>query len=120
MRFRPCIDIHNGKVKQIVGVSLEESTEKAKENFVSEHDAAWFAEFYAKDDLSGGHIIMLNPTSSEYYEETKKQALLALSTYKNGMQVGGGINDRNAMEFIESGASHVIVTSFVFKNGKIF
>ena len=119
MRFRPCIDIHNGKVKQIVGSSLSDVKDYSSENFVSEKDSAYFANLYKKYHLRGGHIIMLNPTSSEYYEETKKQALLALSTYKNGMQVGGGINDRNAMEFIESGASHVIVTSFVFKNGKI-
>ena len=78
MRFRPCIDIHNGKVKQIVGVSLEESTEKAQENFVSEHDAAWFAEFYAKDDLSGGHIIMLNRGSSPEYMPSKEAAMRAL------------------------------------------
>ena len=62
---------------------------------------------------------MLNPVTSEYYEATKKQALLALSAYPGGMQIGGGITDQNAAEYIEAGASHVIVTSFVFKEGKI-
>ena len=63
MRFRPCIDIHNGKVKQIVGGSLQDQGDTAKENFVSEQDAAFYAEFYKKDGLKGGHIILLNPAS---------------------------------------------------------
>ena len=89
MEFRPCIDIHNGKVKQIVGGSLKDEGNQAKENFVAEQDAAYFAEFYKKD------------------------------TYPGGMQVGGGIHAENAKEFIEAGASHVIVTSYVFKDGKV-
>ncbi|HCJ76890.1 MAG TPA: phosphoribosylformimino-5-aminoimidazole carboxamide ribotide isomerase, partial [Roseburia sp.] len=67
----------------------------------------------------GGHIILLNPSDSSYYKETKRQALLALHTYPGGMQVGGGIHAENAKEFIEAGASHVIVTSYVFKDGKV-
>ena len=119
MEFRPCIDIHNGKVKQIVGGSLKDEGDQAKENFVAEQDAAYFAEFYKKDKIRGGHIILLNPSDSSYYKETKRQALLALHTYPGGMQVGGGIHAENAKEFIEAGASHVIVTSYVFKDGKV-
>lgn len=119
MEFRPCIDIHNGKVKQIVGGSLKDEGNQAKENFVAEQDAAYFAEFYKKDKIRGGHIILLNPSDSFYYKETKRQALLALHTYPGGMQVGGGIHAENAKGFIEAGASHVIVTSYVFRDGKV-
>lgn len=119
MRFRPCIDIHNGKVKQIVGSTLRDEGDVASENFVSERDAAYYAGLYRENQLGGGHIILLNPVSSEYYQATKRQALKALDAYRGGMQVGGGINDKNAREFIEAGASHVIVTSFVFKDGKV-
>ena len=73
MEFRPCIDIHNGKVKQIVGGSLTDQDNGAEENFVSEYDAAYYAELYKSRNLKGGHIILLNPPSSAYYEETKKQ-----------------------------------------------
>ena len=119
MRFRPCIDIHNGKIKQIVGSSLKDQGNQAVDNFVSEQDGAFYANFYRKDGLQGGHIILLNPAGSEYYEATKQQALLALRAYPGGLQIGGGIHDRNAAEFLEAGASHVIVTSFVFRDGKI-
>ena len=117
--FRPCIDIHNGKVKQIVGSSLKDLNNEAVENFVSTQDAAFYANLYKKDGITGGHIILLNAIDSEYYEETKAQALLALHAYKGGLQVGGGITADNASFFIEEGASHVIVTSYVFKDGKI-
>lgn len=119
MKFRPCIDIHNGKVKQIVGGSLTDTNNQATENFISNQDGAFFANFYKKDDLKGGHIILLNPVTSSYYEATKAQAILALSAWPGGMQIGGGINSENAGEFLDSGASHVIVTSYVFKDGKI-
>lgn len=119
MRFRPCIDIHNGKVKQIVGASLKDEGDSARENFVSERDAAWYAGLYRRDGLFGGHIIMLNPPDSEYYEATKRQALGALNAFPGGMQLGGGINERNAGEFLQAGASHVIVTSYVFRDGQI-
>ena len=119
MEFRPCIDIHNGKVKQIVGGSLLDEGDRAKENFVSAQDAAFFARLYRDAGIKGGHIILLNPVSSEYYEETKRQALEALRAYPGGLQVGGGITPVNAMEFIHAGASHVIVTSYVFKDGVI-
>ena len=119
MQFRPCIDIHNGKVKQIVGSSLKDLNNEAVENYVSEQDAAFYASLYKKDDVKGGHIILLNAMDSEYYEATKTQALLALKTYPGGLQVGGGITAENASEFIEAGATHVIVTSYVFKDGRI-
>ena len=119
MKFRPCIDIHNGKVKQIVGGSLTDYKDQAKENFVSEQDAAFYANMYKEDGLKGGHIILLNSVDSPNYNATKEQSMLALRNYKNGLQVGGGITDENAMEYLEAGASHVIVTSFVFKDGKI-
>lgn len=120
MRFRPCIDIHNGKVKQIVGGSLLDQGNQAKENFVSEQDAAFYADLYKKSGISGGHIILLNPESSEYYEATKKQALSALQSYPGGLQVGGGIRPDNASIFLDAGASHVIVTSYAFRNGEIY
>lgn len=119
MKFRPCIDIHNGKVKQIVGGTLADENDKADENFVSELDATFYAEFYKKDNLKGGHIIMLNSVDSEYYEATRTQAIRALNAYKYGLQIGGGINEDNANAYLEEGASHVIVTSYVFKNGQI-
>lgn len=119
MEFRPCIDIHNGKVKQIVGGSLTDEKDRANENFVSEKDSAWYADLYRRDGLRGGHVILLNAKDSPYYEKTKEQALLALRTYPGGLQAGGGITDENAKEFLDAGASHVIVTSFVFRDGKI-
>ena len=119
MKFRPCIDIHNGQVKQIVGGSLKDAGDQAHENFVATQDAAFFAKLYQKAGLRGGHIILLNPPSSEYYEATKSQALQALRAYPSGMQIGSGINADNAMEYLNAGASHVIVTSYVFKDGKI-
>ena len=119
MRFRPCIDIHNGKVKQIVGGSLTDVQDQAKENFVSEQDAAFYAELYKKAGIVGGHVILLNSQDSPNYEATKQQALLALRTYPGGLQIGGGVNPGNAQEYLEAGASHVIVTSYVFQNGQV-
>ncbi len=119
MRFRPCIDIHNGKVKQIVGGSLCDRGDAAEENFVSEQDAAWYAGFYEKDGLKGGHIIVLNAMHSPYYEESRRQALLALRAAPGSFQIGGGVTDANAGEYLDAGASHVIVTSFVFRGGEI-
>ena len=120
MKFRPCIDIHNGKVKQIVGGSLLDQGDQAEENFAADQEADYFAELYKKDGLKGGHVILLNPASSEYYERTKAQALKALKAYPGGLQIGGGITADNAKEYMEAGASHVIVTSYVFKNGEIY
>ena len=119
MEFRPCIDIHNGKVKQIVGSSLTDKNNEAKENFIASKGADYYAQLYKDNGIKGGHIILLNPVISEYYEATKAQAMSALKTYKNGLQIGGGINAENASEYLEAGASHVIVTSYVFQDGHI-
>lgn len=119
MKFRPCIDIHNGKVKQIVGGSLKDKGNQAAENFVASQDAAFFARLYRDKGLKGGHIILLNSSASEYYEQTKAQAMEALLAYPGGLQVGGGINPSNAEEFLKKGASHVIITSYVFKDGQL-
>ncbi len=119
MKFRPCIDIHNGSVKQIVGGSLRDTGDRVTENFVSGQDAAFYAGLYRDRGIKGGHIILLNAASSPYYEETKKQALSALSAYPQGLQAGGGITPENASVFLEAGASHVIVTSYVFSGGQI-
>ena len=119
MEFRPCIDIHNGKVKQIVGSSLKDQGDAAKENFVADHDSTYYAKLYAEHHLKGGHIILLNGQDSTYYEATRQQALNALKAYPGGMQVGGGITAENAARFIATGASHVIVTSYVFQKGEI-
>lgn len=119
MEFRPCIDIHNGKVKQIVGSSLADKGDRADENFVAEKEADYYADLYRRKGLKGGHIVLLNPVSSDYFEATRQQALLALATYPGGLQIGGGINDENAEKYLDAGASHVIVTSFVFKDARI-
>ncbi|MDD7334709.1 MAG: phosphoribosylformimino-5-aminoimidazole carboxamide ribotide isomerase [Lachnospiraceae bacterium] len=119
MEFRPCIDIHNGRVKQIVGSSLRDQGDTARENFVSQQDGAFYARLYKEQNIRGGHIILLNSVESEYYEATREQALLALKEYPGGLQVGGGITADNAASFIEAGASAVIVTSYVFRDGKI-
>lgn len=119
MEFRPCIDIHNGKVKQIVGGTLKDQGDMAAENFVSEQDAPFYAKLYQSYRIRGGHIILLNGKDSPHYEATKLQALAALQVYPGGMQVGGGITAENAHEFLRAGASHVIVTSYVFRDGKV-
>lgn len=119
MKFRPCIDIHNGSVKQIVGGSLSDQGNLATDNFVSGYDAAFYAEMYRRDGLRGGHIILLNPAGSEYYEADVRQAASALEAYPNGLQVGGGMNPDNAEQFLDMGASHIIVTSYVFRDGRI-
>ena len=119
MRFRPCIDIHNGRVKQIVGGSLTDAGDRAKENFVSEMNAAWYADLYRSHGLTGGHVILLNAKDSPYYEQTKAQALSALREWPGGLMIGGGISADNAGEFLDAGASHVIVTSWVFRDGHI-
>ena len=119
MQFRPCIDIHNGKVKQIVGGTLKDTENQAKENFVSVQDASFYANMYKKSRITGGHIILLNKAGTQYYEEDVQQAKLALEAYPGGLQIGGGICGDNAKEFLQYGASHVIVTSYVFSDGRI-
>jgi len=119
MEFRPCIDIHNGKVKQIVGGSLRDAGDAAAENYVSDRNADEYARLFKTDGLTGGHVILLNSASSPYYEADLAQARAALSAYPGGLQIGGGIRDTNAAAFLEMGASHVIVTSFVFSGGRM-
>lgn len=118
MKFRPCIDIHNGKVKQIVGGSLTDQGDRAETNFASELDAAYYAGLYRKDGLSGGHMILLNAQDSPYYAADRRQAVSALRAYPGGLQIGGGITAENAPGFLDAGASHVIVTSYVFQDGR--
>lgn len=119
MQFRPCIDIHNGAVKQIVGGSLKDAGNQALENFVSKYDAAFYARLYQRYGLKGGHIILLNHKDSEFFEATRTQAVKALQAYPQGLMIGGGIDAENALEYMDAGASHVIVTSYVFKNGEV-
>ncbi|MEH6548410.1 MAG: phosphoribosylformimino-5-aminoimidazole carboxamide ribotide isomerase [Pseudomonadales bacterium] len=108
-QFRPCIDLHQGKVKQIVGGSLND--EGAETNFVSAHNAAYYAELYGKHDLTGGHVIALGSGNTE-------QALSALGAWRGELQFGGGVNYENAAAYLEAGASHVIVTSYLFESGQ--
>jgi phosphoribosylformimino-5-aminoimidazole carboxamide ribotide isomerase len=108
--FRPCIDLHEGKVKQIVGGSL--GAAGLRTNFVSEKPAAWFAELYRDDDLRGGHVIMLGAGN-----ETEARA--ALKAFPGGLHLGGGVNTSNARGWLDAGASHVIVTSWVFREGRV-
>lgn len=119
MRFRPCIDIHNGKVKQIVGGSLLDAGNYARENFVSGQDSVFYAELFKERGLVGGHVILLNDRDSKYYEQTREQAMAALRAYPRGLQVGGGITPENAEDYLQAGASHVIVTSYVFSDGEV-
>ncbi|MGN0362783.1 MAG: phosphoribosylformimino-5-aminoimidazole carboxamide ribotide isomerase [Bilifractor sp.] len=119
MEFRPCIDIHNGRVKQIVGGTLKDAGNSATENFVSEQDGAYYARLYQRYGLRNGHIILLNPPDSSYYKATLAQAESALSAWPGGLQIGGGIRADNAEQFLRMGASHVIVTSYVFRDGQI-
>src|SRR2546421_6578300 len=109
--FKPCIDLHEGKVKQIVGGTLSDNPATLRTNFVSERPAAWYAQLYQRDGLKGGHIIMLGPGNVAAARE-------ALAAYPGGMQIGGGIHLDNARGWLEAGASHVIVTSWVFRDGR--
>ncbi|MBL58682.1 MAG: phosphoribosylformimino-5-aminoimidazole carboxamide ribotide isomerase [Verrucomicrobiales bacterium] len=111
--FRPCIDLHDGRVKQIVGGSIDDSQpDSLRTNFVSEKSPAWFAELYRSDNLTGGHIIKLGQGNDEAARE-------ALAAWPGGMQVGGGITVENAGKWIDAGASHVIVTSWLFRDGQL-
>jgi len=111
-KFRPCIDLHDGRVKQIVGSSLNDNGTGLKTNFETDRSPAWFAELYKKDGITGGHVIMLGKGNNE-------AAKAALAAYPGGLQVGGGITADNAKEYLDAGASHVIVTSWIFPEGKL-
>jgi phosphoribosylformimino-5-aminoimidazole carboxamide ribotide isomerase len=110
--FRPCIDLHEGKVKQIVGGSLGDEAGRLRTNYVSDRPAAWYAELYRRNALKGGHVILLGPGN-----ETEARA--ALQVYPGGLQLGGGVNLENARAWLDAGASHVIVTSWVFRDGQM-
>lgn len=110
--FRPCIDLHQGKVKQIVGGTLTDAGDGLRTNFVSPHGAAWFADLYRRDGLPGGHIIMLGAGN-------EAEAEAALRAWPGGMQIGGGLDDTNALRWLEAGASHIIVTSWLFPGGAL-
>ena len=112
MEFRPCIDIHNGKVKQIIGSTLTDTKNEPSVNFESPHTPSYYSEMYRKDNLKGGHIIKLGPNNEEAAES-------ALKAWPNGMQIGGGITSENAQYYLDLGARHVIVTSYVFSDGKV-
>jgi phosphoribosylformimino-5-aminoimidazole carboxamide ribotide isomerase len=111
MKFCPCIDLHNGQVKQIVGGSLNENND-AETNFVSDHSPAYYAEMYRRDNLTGGHVIMLG-------KGNEAAAMEALADWPGGMQVGGGITTENALLWLGRGASHVIITSYIFRDGEL-
>jgi len=110
--FRPCIDLHEGKVKQIVGGTLSDSAGEVRTNFVSEQSSAEYAALYRRDALQGGHVILLGPGNEE-------AARAALAAYPGGMQVGGGVNLDNAASWLDAGACQVIVTSWVFQGGRV-
>lgn len=112
MKFRPCIDLHNGKVKQIVGKTLSDDGKDLKENFIAEYDSTWYAKLFKSDNLDGGHIIMLGPNNEQ-------AAFDAISVYPGGFQVGGGITPKNGKQYIDAGASHVIFSSYLFKHNRI-
>lgn len=112
MKFRPCIDLHQGKVKQIVGETLQQDASRVVENFVSDYSPSYYAKLYREDGLTGGHIIMLGGGNEEAAKE-------ALEAYPGGFQIGGGIHADNAEQYLELGASHVIVTSYIFQDGKL-
>lgn len=110
MKFRPCIDLHDGKVKQIVGETLTDN--QTIENFISKNGAEFFAKIYKEAKLTGGHIVMLGPGNRD-------EAIKALHAFPGGMQIGGGLNDENYKEYLDEGASHIIVTSFIFSDKEI-
>jgi phosphoribosylformimino-5-aminoimidazole carboxamide ribotide isomerase len=113
MKFRPCIDLHNGKVKQIVGGTLSDNPQQETVvNFETDARPSHFSQLYKKDALFGGHVIMLGPGNEAAARD-------ALAAFPQGMHVGGGITTDNAQHYLDAGASHVIVTSFVFKDGQI-
>jgi len=110
--FRPCIDLHEGAVKQIVGGTLGGEPAELRTNFVSERSSVYYAELYRRDGLAGGHVIMLGPGNEE-------PGRAALRAYPGGLQIGGGITAKNASSYLDEGASHVIITSWVFQGGTL-
>jgi phosphoribosylformimino-5-aminoimidazole carboxamide ribotide isomerase len=112
MRFRPCIDLRNGRVVQIVGGTLRDDAVGVLTNFETDRSPASYARQYAQDGLTGGHVIALGPGN-------QAAALQALQAFPGGMQMGGGITPDNAHTYLDAGASHVIVTSYLFQEGQL-
>lgn len=112
MRFRPCIDLRQGRVVQIVGASLGDDPAAVVTNFTSDETPASYARRYRQDGLAGGHVIALGPGNHE-------AAVEALQAFPGGLQMGGGITPANAHAYLDAGASHVIVTSYVFRDGDL-
>jgi len=113
MRFRPCIDLREGRVVQIVGGSLKDDDSSGLvTNFETERSSAEYARMYMADNLKGGHVISLGPGNFD-------AAISALNAFPGGLQLGGGITPENGKEYLDAGASHVIVTSYVFRNGEV-
>jgi phosphoribosylformimino-5-aminoimidazole carboxamide ribotide isomerase len=111
--FRPCIDLHGGKVKQIVGGTLTDDGRGVVVNFVADQPAEYFASLYRRDSLTGGHVIMLGPGN-------EAAARSALAAWPGGLQIGGGITGENARAWLDAGASHAIVTSWLFSPAGAF
>src|SRR5438309_789801 len=110
--FRPCIDLHEGQVKQLIGATLTGNRAQLRTHYVSDRPASWYAELYKRDGLRGGHVVMLGPGNEE-------PALEALAAYPGGLQIGGGMNPDCAPAYLEAGASHVIVTSWIFDGPRL-
>ncbi|KAG2326645.1 hypothetical protein Bca52824_009373 [Brassica carinata] len=113
-------------------------------NFESDKSTEEYARMYKEDGLTGGHVIMLgaDPLSQAaalgalhaypgmpfgvvlFLLFGLKSNVSCMIQYKTmmilgGLQVGGGISSENCLSYIERRASHVIVTSHVFNNGKL-
>ncbi len=111
-KFRPCIDLHGGKVKQIVGSTLSDRESELCTNFVADHDPAWYAALYRADNLCGGHVIQLGSGNEHAARE-------ALAAWPGGLQIGGGITAENAGNWLDAGAGQLIVTSYIFSDGEL-
>ena len=113
MRFRPCIDLHQGVVKQIVGSTLtDRGSTTPVTNFIATRSPAYYAGLYRRDGLEGGHVIMLGPGNQAAARE-------ALAAYPGGLQIGGGVTSQNAAGWLDAGAAKVIMTSYIFRAGRV-
>jgi phosphoribosylformimino-5-aminoimidazole carboxamide ribonucleotide (ProFAR) isomerase len=59
-----------------------------------------FARLYREHGLEGGHVIKLGPGNDDAARD-------ALRAWPGALQIGGGINDENAKEWLDAGASKV-------------
>ncbi len=111
MRFRPCIDLHRGRVKQIVGSSLSDDETRLVTNFVANEPPSYYVDLYFRDGLAGAHVIMLGPGNEDAARD-------ALASHPNFLQLGGGITPENAQQWLDAGAAQLIVTSYLFVDGE--